>query len=48
MAELTPFLPPDVEIVAETPYFLKRNQELVVLGHPPPSTAALPHSIQHF
>ena len=48
MAELMPILPPDVEVIAQTPYFLKRNQDLVVLGRLPLSTAALPHPIRHF
>ncbi len=48
LTELSPLLPPNVEIVAQTPYFLKRNQELIVLGHLPPSTAGLPHPVRHF
>jgi 4-amino-4-deoxy-L-arabinose transferase-like glycosyltransferase len=48
LAELSPFLPTEVQVIAETPYFLKRNQELVVLSRHPDPTAALPHPIRHF
>jgi 4-amino-4-deoxy-L-arabinose transferase-like glycosyltransferase len=38
-AELTSLLPPEIEILERVPYFLKRNQNLVLLGHRSPQDA---------
>jgi len=45
LTELSPLLPSDVQVVAQSPYFLKRNQELVVLTRHPEPIATLPHPV---
>jgi hypothetical protein len=45
LTELSPLLPSDVQVVAQAPYFLKRNQELVVLTRHPEPIAILPHPV---
>ena len=45
--ELTALLPPHIAILERIPYFLKRNQHLVLLGHRGPQEACSPLSANH-